>query len=88
MYKTQKGFGFIGVLLTLVIIGVLYMIIARVYVTAPKVNADKETQKAMADQGFNAQNLSGIVDKARQAADKANEVIKKQEQEQFNQQGE
>jgi type II secretory pathway pseudopilin PulG len=75
----QRGFSLVTILLALAIIGVLYVAVMKNYLKNPA-RADRETQKALAEQGVDTAHISGITQKAQDAADKANAIIKQQQQ--------
>ena len=69
----QKGLSIIGLLISVAIIGLLYMIIAKKYLTNP-MDQDKEAKRALAGQGIVVNSLPDAVSQAQAAADKANKA--------------
>lgn len=62
--KDKAGFGFIEILLVLVIVLFLfYKVINFYFKKAPTIN--KETEKALSEQGINATNYKSIIDTTR-----------------------
>ena len=73
--KRQAGQSFIGILIALVIAALLYFTVAKKYLANPG-GQDKDAQKALAGEGINSSNLPDTVNKAQEAADKANKLNK------------
>ncbi len=69
----QKGTSFIGILVTVVILALLYMMVIKKYLANP-MSQDKESQKALEGQGIVVKNLPDAVAKAQEAVDKANKA--------------
>ena len=61
--KGNAGFGFIEILLVLVIVSFIFYKLINVYFRQAPVN--KETQKALSEQGINSANYKSITDTTR-----------------------
>jgi len=74
-YKRQAGFGFIGMVIALTVVALLYFMVMKKYLANP-IGQDKESLNALSSQGINPQNLPDTVKKAEEAVDKANKADK------------
>jgi len=73
--KERAGFGLVEMVISLAIMALLYYVISKKYMANP-VGVDKQTQSALASQGINPNSLPDTVNKAGEAADKANKANK------------
>lgn len=78
--KQQKGFFLLNLILSLALMGILYLAIMKIYFNNPA-GLNKDTRKALMEQGVDVSNIPGLIQKAQQAANKANELGKQKEQE-------
>ncbi len=78
--RRQKGLSLLSVVITLAIIGICYLVLMKTYFKNPA-GIDSDTRRSLQEQGVDASNLHGVVQKAQDTADKANALIKQREQE-------
>lgn len=76
----SSGFSIMGILLSLVILGTLYIVLMKTYFANPD-DIDKDAKKQLMEQGINLSGPSAMTKTAEDAADKASEAIKRQEKE-------
>ncbi len=77
--KRKPGQSIVGLLLAVVILAVIYYVAMKVYFRKPG-PTDEQVREELKSSGVNPDNLPGAVKKAQDAADKANALIKKQEE--------
>jgi type II secretory pathway pseudopilin PulG len=75
----HKGFSLIGLLLSTAIVALLCYFAMKTYMGGG--TTDKETQKALAEQGISTTSYPAMVNQAQQAVDKYNKTTREHEQE-------